>query len=121
MGKQEELLQDLATELRQLAVWPLKWTSPKARKKAAALESIWDEIEGMGIRPGNPLYAAAEKLQLEVLSQISRVDAKRFKLFRAEFREGTISLHAKVTVAMIRLRSKSHRVFEWIDKEWFKE
>lgn len=117
MSMQEELLQDLEVELSELAKDAIKWTYRRARDKADTLEMIWDTIPN--IRIGSPLYHKTEKLRLEVLRQISRVDAKRFRLLRKEFREGTISAHAEISLVMIRLRSKSDRVFEWIHKEWF--
>lgn len=119
MSEQEKLLHDLEEELSAMARDAIKWTYRRARDKADNLEVIWDNIPH--VLTGSPLYHKAEKLRLEVLRQISRVDAKRFGLMRREFREGSVSPHAEVSLLMIRLRSKSDRVFEWIHREWFNQ
>jgi len=118
MGKQEELLQDLATELQRLAVKPLKWTSPDARSRAVNLEEIWYELIALSTSLKLPLYGKLEKLQLEVLRQMSRVDADRYKLFKKQFLRGPISIPARIDLTMIRLRSKADRTFEKIDRVW---
>lgn len=118
MGKQEELLQNLATELQQLAARPLKWTSPEAKARSRGLEVIWYELVELSTRPKAPLYRKLEELQLEVLRQMSRVDAERYKFLRAQLRGGRISIPARISLTVIRLRSKTDRTFEKIDRIW---